>query len=166
MFDFLAALALLVTDTEAPKPAAATAAEASTEAHDALEHASFLVGRWSGTGMGGEVQEAWSPPVGGQMVGHFTYSKDGKPVFYEILLLRPDENGGLEMLVKHFNADFTAWEAKDEWHTFKADRSAPNDLRFKGLTIAHDAGVMTATVMMKRGEGEPYPVPFVMTRSD
>ena len=164
MIDLLAALALLVIDTEAPKPVAAT--EVSHEAHDALKHAGFLVGRWAGTGMGGDVQESWSEPIGGQMVGHFTYSRDGKPVFYEILLLRPNENGGLEMLVKHFNADFTAWEEKGEWVTFKADRTAANDLRFKGLTLAHSDGVLTATVMMKRGDGEPYPVPFVMTRVD
>ena len=164
MINLLAALALLITDTQAPKPAVST--EVAQQAEDALGHANFMIGHWAGKGMGGEVQESWSEPVGGQMVGHFTYSKDGEPVFYEIMLLRTDANGGLEMLVKHFNADFSAWEEKGEWVTFKADRTAANDLRFKGLTIAHNAGVMTATVMMKKKDGTVNPVPFVMSRVD
>ncbi|MCJ8190623.1 DUF6265 family protein [Sphingomicrobium aestuariivivum] len=130
-----------------------------------IEDAAWLQGRWVGTGMGGEVEELWSPPLGGQMVGHFTYSKDGAPVFYELLLVRPDADGGLEMLVKHFNADFTAWEEKGEWVTFEADETGPGRLSFRGLRIVDDGGVMRATVTMRGSDGETRDVPFTLRRA-
>ena len=136
-------------------------------AAEPIDAAAFLVGEWVGTGMGGEVQESWSPALGGQMVGHFTYAREGKPVFYEILLLRPDETGHLEMLVKHFNADFTAWEDKGEWVTFEglAERVEPQALTFNGLRIRLDGeGVLTSTVTMRRSDGTVNDVPFVMKR--
>ncbi|WP_265570048.1 DUF6265 family protein [Sphingomicrobium nitratireducens] len=136
------------------------------EASPALAEASWMVGRWVGYGMGGEVEEMWSPARGGQMVGHFTYSKAGVPQFYELMLMRHDAQGGLEMLVKHFNADFTAWEDKGEWVTFKADRVEEGILRFKGLSIVGDPlGRMVATVTM-RGKDGVSQVPFVLERAD
>lgn len=157
----IAALAL------AAPAAAHPVAEPSAEISQPIDAASFLIGEWVGTGMDGEVQESWSPPVGGQMVGHFSYSRDGKPVFYEILLIRPNDVGNLEMLVKHFNADFTAWEDKEEWITFKglAERREDRALRFNGLSIVLDeGGVLTSTVTMRKSDGTVEGVPFVMKR--
>ena len=39
---------------------------AETEATSQLDQAAWLAGRWVGTGMGGEVEEVWSPASGGQ----------------------------------------------------------------------------------------------------
>lgn len=135
------------------------------EAAQPIDAAAFLVGRWTGFGMGGDVEEVWSPAQGGQMVGHFTYARNGAVVFYEILLIRPDEEGGLEMLVKHFNADFTAWEDKEDWVTFRADGVEEGLLRFKGLTVALEGETLTATVTMRKGDGSTEAVPFVMKRA-
>ncbi|MBW0144436.1 DUF6265 family protein [Sphingomicrobium clamense] len=134
-----------------------------------IDAAKFLVGDWVGEGMGGHVTETWSAPHGGQMVGHFMYAREGKPVFYEIMLIRPNEAGYLEFLVKHFNADFTAWEEKDEWVTFEglAERREDRALRFNGLSLVLDENdVLTATVTMRRGDGTVNDVPFVMKRVD
>jgi hypothetical protein len=72
----------------------------------------WLTGRWTGEGLGGRIEEVWSPPDGGAMVGYFRLVKDDKPVFYEILTLIEIE-GSVEMRLKHVNPDMTGWEDKD-----------------------------------------------------
>lgn len=130
----------------------------------ALEHAAWMEGRWVGTGMGGDVEEVWSPAQGGQMVGHLTYAKDGKIIFYELMLVRPSE-GALEMLVKHFDGDFTSWEEKDEWVRFAPEATEPGILLFKGLSIFHDGQRMEATLRMKQADGSVKDVLFTLTRA-
>ncbi|MGD9814403.1 MAG: DUF6265 family protein [Hyphomonadaceae bacterium] len=124
---------------------AACAAQAQTPPPMAtITDAEWLAGRWLGEGLGGEMEEVWSPPVGGQMVGHFRLVRDGAPVFYEIMLLDIAE-GGLRMRVKHFNPDFTGWEEKDEWVTFAPVAVSAEALEFSGLRIVRrgeDAMVM------------------------
>lgn len=141
------------------------AAQDEVAVSEHLAHADWLQGRWVGTGMGGEVEEVWSPINDNQMVGHFTYKRDGKIVFYEILLLRPDVEGvGLEMLVKHFDRDFTAWEDKEEWVTFKAEAAHPGLILMKGLTLRRDGDTLEAVVTMRQADGSVNDVPFIMKR--
>lgn len=66
----------------------------------------WLTGSWVGEGLGGQVEEVWSEPVGGSMVGHFRLVRDGKPVFYELLMLIEVE-GSVEMRIKHMNPDMS-----------------------------------------------------------
>lgn len=157
---------LLAATLMVAMPQSAHPVEPAEQVSEPIDAASFLIGEWVGEGMGGQVQESWSPPVGGQMVGHFSYARDGEPVFYEILLLRPDEAGNLEMLVKHFNADFTAWEDKGEWITFEglAERREENTIRFNGLTVELEGETLTIAVTMRQRDGSIEKVPFVMTR--
>lgn len=157
------ALALLIAAPDARMPTQDDVP--IMEAARPIDAAAFMVGRWVGTGMGGDVEEVWSPAQGGQMVGHFTYSQNGAVVFYEILLVRPNAEGGLEMLVKHFNADFTAWEEKSEWVTFRAEGVELGRLRFKGLTVELEGDTLTATVTMRNNDGTVNLVPFVMQRA-
>jgi hypothetical protein len=115
-----------------------------------IEDAAWLAGRWTGTGLGGQLEEVWSPPAGGQMVGHFRLLQDGKPVFYEFILLDVVE-GGVRMRLKHFNPDHTAWEDKDNWTTFTPVSASPSKLEFSALTIER-AGPdsLTMTLKMRR----------------
>ena len=55
-----------------------------------IDGAAWLAGRWVGTGFGGQMEETWSPPVGGQMIGHFRYWREGEPQFYEIMMMDDD----------------------------------------------------------------------------
>jgi len=116
--------------------AAACVAQAQTDAPRAatIEDAEWLSGRWVGEGLGGEMEEIWSPPVGGQMVGHFRLVRDGAPVFYELMLL-DIADGGLRMRIKHFNPDFTGWEEKDAWVTFAPVSVSAEELVFSSLRI-------------------------------
>lgn len=117
-----------------------------------IEDAAWLAGRWVGEGFGGQMEEAWAPPVGGQMVGHFRYWRDGEPQFYEFLLLDVVE-GGVRMRVKHFNPDMVGWEEKDGWVTFEPVSAGPDALIFNGLTIRRDgADRVVMTIRLRRGE--------------
>lgn len=124
------------------------AAEAAT-----IEDASWLAGRWTGTGLGGQMEEVWSAPVGGQMVGHFRLVQDGKPVFYEFILIDVVD-GGLRMRLKHFNPDHTAWEDKDTWTTFTPVSTQPDKLVFSALTIERTGPDSLRMSLKMRRKGE------------
>jgi hypothetical protein len=117
-----------------------------------IQDAAWLAGRWVGTGLGGELEEVWSRPAGGQMVGHFRLLREGKPVFYEFILLDVTD-GGIRMRLKHFNPDHTAWEEKDTWTTFAPVSSRPTELVFNGLTIQlKGTDAMTMKLSLRNGE--------------
>jgi hypothetical protein len=117
-----------------------------------IETAAWLAGRWLGTGLGGEMEEVWSPPAGGQMVGHFRLVNGGKPAFYEFILLDVTE-AGLRMRLKHFNPDHSAWEDKDAWTTFAPVSASASELAFSGLVIQRSgADAMTMRLRLRRGD--------------
>ena len=72
----------------------------------------FLVGHWTGDGLGGTFEEVWTAPKQGVMVGMYRGLKsDGAADFNELLVLR-EEKGSLIVRLKHFNPDMTGWEEK------------------------------------------------------
>ena len=79
-----------------------------------LEDVSWLVGDWVGTAFGAQIEEE---------VG-----------FYEIMLL-VEEEGSLSLKVKHFNADFSAWEEKTEHVTFRLVAIEEDAIHFSGLSF-------------------------------
>ena len=99
-----------------------------------LEDAAFLVGQWTGTAFGEKMEETWSAPTGGSMVGTFKLFSGDDPAMYEIMLLTV-EDGTLSLKVKHFNADFTAWEDKEDYVNFRLVAKAPGELHFGGLSF-------------------------------
>lgn len=117
----------------------ACAAQAQTQVADpiSIEDAAWLTGRWVGEGFGGQMEESWAPPVGGQMVGHFRYWRDGEPQFYEFMMMDVVD-GGVRMRVKHFNPDMIGWEEKAEWVTFEPVSAGPDALTFNGLEIRRE----------------------------
>ena len=117
-----------------------------------IDGAAWLAGRWVGTGFGGQMEETWSPPVGGQMIGHFRYWREGEPQFYEIMMMDVAE-GGVRMRVKHFNPDFVGWEERDGWVEFEPISVGPDALVFNGLTIRRESpDRIVMTIRLRRGE--------------
>lgn len=102
-----------------------------------IKDLAWLAGRWEGEGLGGTMDEVWSEPVGGAMVGYFRLVRDGKPVFYEILTLLESENS-VEMRLKHVNPDMTGWEEKNGYVTFRLVRQDATGAYFEGLTFRRD----------------------------
>jgi hypothetical protein len=123
--------------------AAACAAQAQTQSAVTIDDAAWLSGRWVGEGFGGQMEESWAPPVGGQMIGHFRHWRDGQPQFYEFMVMDVAE-GGVRMRVKHFNPDYTAWEDRETWTTFDPVSVSADQTLSKGSSFAAKARIVSS----------------------
>ena len=94
----------------------------------------WYAGRWTGSGLGGLNEEVWSPPREGTMMGMYRMIKDGKPVFYELLLIT-EENGSLAIKLKHFHADLRGWEERDASVRFPLVAKRDGRIYFDGMTF-------------------------------
>jgi hypothetical protein len=94
----------------------------------------WLAGHWVGEALGGTVEEIWSPPRGGAMMGVFRLVKDGETAFYELMTIVPDE-GSLVLRLKHFDADLSGWEEKGETVDFRLVAVGDGAYRFEGLSF-------------------------------
>lgn len=131
-----------------------------------LEQVDWLVGQWSGTGIGGApAMESWLPPTGTTMVGTFVQETDkGEIQFTEHLYLM-EEEGTLVLRLKHFNADLTGWEEKDDMLTFRLVAIEPCAAYFNALTLRcadpdKPGGGLVAAVRMKSDKPEPVELLF------
>lgn len=115
-------------------PNTLTLKEGATRTPAQVADFAWLAGRWTGEGLGGRVEEVWSEPDAGSMVGYFRLVKDGKPVFYEIMTLL-EADGSVEMRLKHVNPDMTGWEEKNGYVTFKLVKQDETGAYFSGLTF-------------------------------
>lgn len=93
-----------------------------------------LIGTWHGEGLGGTVEEIYSEPQDGIMMGSFRFLNKGKTVFYELILVQ-EENETLAVRLKHFSADFTGWEEKDKNVLFRFVKKDGNRMYFEGQTF-------------------------------
>jgi hypothetical protein len=119
-----------------PSPLAAQA-PGPTAVKATLEDFSWIVGHWSGTGMGGTSEEMWMPPAGGAILGSFRQLQDGKVVFYEILTF-VERDGTVVLRLKHFNADLTAWEEKAQVLEFPLLELTATRAVFNAMTFTHE----------------------------
>jgi hypothetical protein len=78
----------------------------------AIDEMTWLTGRWVGTHQADTIEEHWSAPASGAMMGMFRALRDGVPRFYELITLDA-EGAGLVCRFKHFDRDLTSWEEKD-----------------------------------------------------
>ena len=63
------------------------------------------------------------------------------------------EEGSLSLKVKHFNADFTAWEEKADYINFRLVKKDDDALHFGGLSFyRRDDGSMGGYIVMKNGD--------------
>lgn len=100
-----------------------------------LNDVSWLVGSWKGNAFGSQFEEVWNPASEGSMVGMFKLFDANEGVqFYELLLLK-QQGDSLVLLVKHFGPDFSAWEEKDDFITFKLVKIDDDAVHFSGLSF-------------------------------
>lgn len=121
--------------------ASVTTARAQTPAgppaRATLTDFAWIVGHWTGTGLGGTSEEMWMPAAGGAMLGSFRQVKDGKVVFYELLTLL-ERDGTVVLRLKHFNADLTGWEEKAHALEFPLVALTPTQAVFNAMTFTHE----------------------------
>lgn len=99
-----------------------------------VEDLNWMVGYWTGPGLGGECEEVWMPSVDSHMIGTFRFWDAGKLVFSEFMHLI-QEGESISMKLKHFNPDLSGWEEKEEWTKFRLIELTENKVWFDGLTI-------------------------------
>lgn len=99
-----------------------------------LKDVGWLVGAWTGSAFGAEFEEVWNPPSAGSMVGMYKVIRDGEVDFYELMLL-VEQEGSLAIKVKHFSADFVAWETKEDYVSFPLVRIDDDAIHFSGLSF-------------------------------
>jgi hypothetical protein len=97
---------------------------------------SWLAGHWIWTGPDGALsEEIWSPAIGGTMIGSFRSTKNGDPVFYELMLLS-EEEGSLTLRLRHFHPDLKAWDQEhDEAVRYQLVYLDARTAYFEGLTF-------------------------------
>jgi len=99
-----------------------------------LEDVSWLVGSWTGEAFGSTFEEVWNPPSAGSMIGMWKLLDGDKVNFYELLLLAEEEDS-LSIKVKHFGADFIAWEDKEDYLRFRLVKIEQDAVYFSGLSF-------------------------------
>jgi hypothetical protein len=117
-----------------------------------LEDVAWLAGSWEGEAFGMSFEEAWNPPSAGSMIGLFKVLQGDDVAFYEILLL-VEEEGSLSLKVKHFDPDFTAWEEKADYVTFRFIKAEENEIHFSGISFYRlNDDEMHGYLVMKSGD--------------
>lgn len=128
--------------------AAGEAAPAAT-----LEDVAWFVGSWNGECFEQKCEEVWNPPSAGTMVGMYKLYGDDGVQFYELMLLTV-EDGRLQMKVKHFSAEFSAWEDKDDFVSFPLVAIEPDAVHFRGLSFYRNGADAIDIWIALRRDGE------------
>jgi len=108
--------------------------EADAVFQASIEEVAWIAGIWKGKALGGEIEEIWSKPLGGSMMGSFKLVSDGQVNFYELCTIT-EEKGSLLLRIKHFNKDLKGWEEKDKSVSFRLVKLEPKKAYFDGLTF-------------------------------
>lgn len=128
-----------------------------------IEDVAWIEGYWRGEAFGGIAEEIWSEPLGGSMMGSFKLVSGEKVGFYEIMAIM-EENGSLVLKLKHFNADLTGWEEKNETVDFALVKITENEAFFDKLTFRRiNEKKMDVFVVVSEGE-KPEEVKFSYSR--
>jgi hypothetical protein len=77
-----------------------------------VDDLAWMGGRWIGAHESDRIEEWWSDPHAGMMLGMFRWHRGGQPRFYELLSMEP-EDGRLVFRIKHFAPGLVGWEEKD-----------------------------------------------------
>lgn len=133
-----------------------------------IDDLAWLAGEWSGEGiMGGAAREVYSPPAGGQIIGHFSQMRGDDIWFYELLSIVP-RGESLVYRLKHFGPDLAGWETQDAASAkeFVLVAQEGDAWYFNGLTLRRDgANAMVATVAVKQDDGSVAELSFRYTRT-
>jgi hypothetical protein len=121
---------------------------------------SWLAGTWRGTGFGGDIEEIWSAPRNGEMIGMYRMLKDGSPALYELLVLS-EVDGSLVLRLRHFDAQFHGWEERDASVAFAFVAERERRMYFSGLTFErHSGGDLVIYVAIESQDGSLHEEAF------
>ncbi len=150
---------MLLAAYDPPKDAKSTQEVASARIEATVQQIAWISGAWDGEGLGGTVEEHWTNPGGGSLVGVFRLiGADNKMKVCELLMI---EQQGKQVVYRfrHFGPGHTPWEELDKPLVFDLIRLTPTEAVFessvqtdpKRLTYSRDGDKMTIRV---QGEKE------------
>lgn len=121
-----------------------------------LADLAWIAGTWSGEMDGSTIEEQWSAPAGGAMMGMFRWVKGGKVLIYEFLLLESDP-AGVTLRFRHFEPGLIGWEEKNAPLVLKPIAGGPGEAAFEGgepgnplKLVYRRTGDRTMTVVLER----------------
>jgi len=113
----------------------------------------WMAGQREGEGLGGLSIETISPPVAGQMAGHFQQIEDGKLRFYELYQF-VEARGSLLLRIRHFGTDLKSWGQNDGIEEFPLRRLDKDGAYFEGLSMRRvGADGLETIVLIKHKDG-------------
>lgn len=75
-----------------------------------LEGLAWMQGAWKGNGLGGTVEEHWSAPAGGSLIGMFRLVQRETTSFTQYMMIESGADGRVVLRFQHYNPGFEAWE--------------------------------------------------------
>jgi hypothetical protein len=117
-----------------------------------LSELAWLAGYWKGSGLGGDCEELWLPPIDSTMYGIFRFAEAGTVQFTEYMVIE-QQDSTLTVKIKHFSRDLTAWEEKENWTTFKFIKAEGQTAYFNGLTYHREQDKLTIRLQLKTKDG-------------
>lgn len=131
-----------------------------------VDQLAWLAGSWVGTGMGSQVTETYSAPLGGRITGHFVMADDKGGVAFTEIVDYVAAGRSLSYRVRHFNSDMSGWEDRTgKPVVFQLVAVESNRWFFDGMTLertGRDALIMW--VRIKEGD-TTNEVPFRFSRA-
>jgi hypothetical protein len=119
-----------------------------------LSDIAWLTGNWKGTGLGGTCDELWMPAGDSSMQGIFRFYEKGRLQFTEYMNLTQENDGTLSVKLKHFSADLSPWEEKEDWTIFKLIKLENQTAYFNGMTYHRIKNKLVIKLHMHNKEKE------------
>lgn len=135
-----------------------------TSGNGSIQDLNWIAGYWTGSGLGGDCEELWLPPMDNTMIGTFRFIMEGELIFSEYMHII-EEDGRLSLKIKHFNRDLTPWEEKEDWTIFKFIKSEGQTAYFSGITF-HRTGDELMIRLAMTNEGKKSIEEFILKRKD
>jgi len=118
-----------------------------------ISDVAWIHGHWKGEALGGIVEELWSLPLGGSMMGSFKLVSEGEVNFYELQTIS-EENGSLVFRLKHFGNQLDGWEEKEKPEDQVLIKLTDSRAYFDGITFEKvgDKGLNIYVVFEQKGQ--------------
>ena len=139
--------------------------EAGQEASP-LRGLAWMTGSRQGSGLGGSVEEHWSRPAGGSMIGMFRLVQKGETSFTQYMLVE-EEQGGVVLRFQHFNPGYAPWEEDGplrfelvEAEAGKAVFESPDPKQTPARLVYRDLGGGALSCLMESPQALGGPISF------
>jgi hypothetical protein len=92
----------------------------------------WLEGRWVMDMDGQSLEEIWTAPMGGTVIGMFRWERGSKAWLFEFMSIEEDEDAGLVFRLRHFHRKLVVWKSEaDGPLTYPLARGSENELIFE-----------------------------------